>query len=180
MDQSKSVLLRSFYVILFFVGIGTFFIHEFGHWFAGVALGHDMIASPNHVSPRNPISVVDQGLVAAAGPLVTLVQGVIGFWLVRHRRSQLGFALLYMAFFMRLLAAGLSLLNPNDEARISLLLGVGMWTLPVAVVGGLFIPLLVASRELRLRFRDQFFCYLVASVAVTLIIGVDTIFWAKP
>ncbi len=121
----------------------------------------------------------DQGLVSAAGPLVTIAQGVVGFWLVRRRRSLPGFALLYMAFFMRLLAAALSLFKPNDEARVSQLLGLGTWTLHLAVVAGLFILLLAASRDLKLRFRDQFFCYLVASIVVTLIVGVDMAFWRK-
>jgi len=166
-------------VILFFVGVATFFIHELAHWIAGVALGHDMIATPNHVWSRSPLSVGDQAIVSASGPLVTIAQGIVGFWLVKNRRSQFGFALLYMAFFMRLLATGMSLFNPNDEARISQLLGLGSWTLPLIVVIALFILLVCASRELRLRFYDQFFCYLVASIVVTLIVGVDMALWRK-
>jgi len=175
--KSKWIFSRSFYAILFFVGIGTFFIHEFAHWLTGVALGHDMIASPNHVWPRDPMSVRYQGLVSAAGPLVTIAQGIAGFWLVNRGRSLLGFALLYMAFFMRLLATAMSLFNPNDEARVSQLLGVGTWTLPLIVVVGLFILVVAASRKLELTVRDQFFCYLVASVVVSLIVGVDMLFW---
>ncbi len=177
--MSKWILPRGFYAILFCVGIGTFFIHELAHWITGVALGHDMIASPNHVWSRDPMSVGDQGLVSAAGPLVTIAQAIVGFWLVKRGRSLLGFALLYMAFFMRLLATAVSLSNPNDEARVSQLLGWGTWTLPLTVVVGLFILLAAASRKLELSLRDQFFCYLVASVVVSLIVGVDMIFWRK-
>jgi hypothetical protein len=173
----KRIFSTSFYAILFCVGIGTFFIHELAHWLAGVALGHDMIASPNHVWSRSPMPVRDQSLVSAAGPLITIAQGVIGFWLVRRHRSQLGFALLYMAFFMRLVAAGISIFNPNDEARVSQLMGVGTWTLPLTVVAGLSFLFLVASRELKLKIRDQFFCYVVASIVIALIVGVDKAFW---
>ncbi|MEO8064429.1 MAG: hypothetical protein ABI821_16960 [Pseudomonadota bacterium] len=176
---AKWVFSRNFYAILFIVGIGSFLIHEFAHWIAGVALGHDMIASPNHVWPRDEISVRDMAIVAAAGPVVTIVQGVVGFWLVRRRHSQLGFALLYIAFFMRVLAAGLSLFNPNDEARVSQMLGLGTWTIPLVVVAGLAILLVSASRELKLKFRDQFFCYWVSAVVVTLIVGVDVAFWRR-
>ena len=177
--KSKSVFSRSFYAILFFVGIGSFLVHEFAHWVTGVALGHDMAASPNHVWPRDTVSIIDQGLISAAGPLVTVVQGLAGFLAVRRGRSHLGFALLYMAFFMRLLAAGMSVFNPNDEARVSQLLGLGAWTLPLIVVGGLFILVLAASRKLKLGFREHVFCYLVASVAVTLIVGMDMAFWRR-
>ncbi len=82
-----------------------------------------------------------------------------------------------MAFFMRLLAAGMNFFTPNDEARVSQLLGLGMWTLPLAVVVGLFALLVPASRELGLKFREHFICYLIASVVVILIVGVDLIFW---
>lgn len=179
MSSPKSVLTARFYAVLFFVGIGTFLVHEFAHWLTGVAIGHDMVATPNHVWSRDPMGALDQTMVSAAGPLVTLAQGILGFWLVKRRRSQFGFALLYMAFFMRLLAAGLSFSNPNDEARVSQLLGLGTWTLPLVVVAGLLGLLVAASRHLELRFRDQFFCYLSASIVVSLIVGVDMAFWRK-
>ncbi|MEO8268432.1 MAG: hypothetical protein ABI557_01855 [Aureliella sp.] len=149
------------------------------HWLAGASLGYDMVATPNHVWSKTPMSVNDQALVSGAGPLLTIAQGFLGFWLVRSQRSHFGFALLYVAFFMRLLAAGVSLFNPNDEARISQLLGLGTWTLPILVVVGLFVLVVSASRELRLIFRDQFFCYLVSSVVVTFIVGVDMALWGK-
>lgn len=179
MSHPKSVLTPKFYVVLFFVGIGTFFIHEFAHWIAGVAIGHDMVATPNHVWSRNPMSTFDQTIVSSAGPLITIAQGIMGFWLVKRHRSQVGFALLYMAFFMRLLAAGMSFFNPNDEARISQLLGLGTWTLPLIVVLGLFCLLMSASRNLKLKFRDQFLCYLLASIVVSLIVGADAALWRK-
>lgn len=179
MNNSKSVFNTRFFVILFLVGIGTFFIHEFAHWITGIALGHDMVATPNHVWSKNPMGEWDQMLVSATGPLVTITQGIIGFWFVKKWQSHFGFALLYMAFFMRLLATGMSFFNPNDEARVSQLLGLGTWTLPLIVVIGLFVLVVSASRELRLRLRDQVFCYLVASIAVSLIVGLDMALWGQ-
>lgn len=177
MSLQKSALPPRFYVTLFFVGIGTFLVHELAHWLTGIAIGHDMVATPNHVWSRNPMSALDQSMVSSAGPVITIAQGIVGFWLVKRHRSQFGFALLYMAFFMRLLAAGMSFFNPNDEARVSQLLGLGIWTLPLIVVAGLFGLLVSASRNLKLRSRDQLFCYLVASIVVTLIVGADAVLW---
>ena len=179
MSLQRSALPLKFYMNLFFVGIGTFLVHEFAHWLTGVAIGHDMVATPNHVWSKNPMSALDQAMVSAAGPVITIAQGIVGFWLVKNRQSQLGFALLYMAFFMRLLAAGMSFYNPNDEARVSQLIGFGTWTIPLIVVAGLFALLVSASRNLKLRFRDHFVCYLVASIVVTLIVGVDAALWRK-
>lgn len=179
MSSWKPVLDARFHLILFCVGIATFLVHESAHWLTGVAMGHDMVATPNHVRSSSPMDALDQALVSAAGPLVTIVQGILGFRLVRRNQSRPGFALLYMAFFMRLLAAGASLFNPNDEARLSQLLGLGTWTLPLVVVAGLLALLVSASRALRLRFSDQFCCYLVASIVASLIVGVDAMFWRK-
>ncbi len=161
------------------VGIASFLVHEFAHWLAGVVLGHEMVATLNSVSPVGAISVQDQMLILAAGPLVTIGQGIIGFLLVRRHASHFGFALLYMAFFMRLLAAGISFFNVNDEAKISQLAGLGTWAVPVAVVTGLLVLVILASRTLRLKFRDHLFCYLVSSAVITAIVGVDAVLWPK-
>lgn len=177
MRTATPVFSGRFHALLFAVGVATFCVHEFAHWITGVALGHDMVATPNHVWARDAIGTWDQARVAAAGPVVTIVQGVFGYLLVRRRRSHFGFALLYMAFFMRLLAAAVSVFNPNDEARISQLLGLGTWTLPALVVAGLLVLLVASSGALQLRFRDQFFCYLVASIVVSMIVGVDMLIW---
>lgn len=179
MARSTPIFTTRFFVTLFLVGIGSFLIHELAHWLAGVGLGYDMVATPNHVWPKTAMSVTDQVLVSGAGPLLTIAQALLGFWLVRSRSSHFGFALVYVAFFMRLLAAGVSLFNPNDEARISQMLGLGTWTLPALVVIGLLMLVVSASRQLRTSVRDQFFCYLVSSIAVTLIVGVDMALWGK-
>lgn len=179
MSESKAVFPARFHLLLFAVLVATFLVHEFAHWATGIALGHDMVATLNAVSPVGPVSRQHLLLIAAAGPLVTIAQGLAGFWWVRRARSHAGFALLYSAFFMRLLAAGVSVFNPNDEAKISQLLGLGPWTLPALVVGGLFWLVVRASRTLRLTLRDQLLCYVVASIAVTLVIGVDRVLWPK-
>lgn len=177
MNRQRTVLSARFHGTLFLVGIGTFLVHEFSHWLAGVALGYDMVATPNHVGSTGPMGPGHQALVSIAGPVVTIAQGLLGFWLVRHRRSLPGFALLYMAFFMRAVATGVSLFHPNDEARVSLYLGLGPWTLPLLVVAGLLVLVVSASWHLKLRLLDQFLCYLVASVVVSLIVGLDMMLW---
>lgn len=179
MPESKAVFPARFHLLLFAVLIATFLVHEFAHWAMGIALGHEMVATLNAVSPVGAVSRGHLLLIAAAGPLVTVAQGIAGFWMVRRSRSHAGFALLYAAFFMRLLAAGVSVFNPNDEAKISQLLGLGAWTLPALVVGGLFWLVVMASRALRLTFRDQLLYYVVASLAVTLVVGLDHVLWPK-
>jgi hypothetical protein len=173
MTRRPAVFPAAFYPMLFGVGLATFVVHEFAHWATGVALGHDMVATLNSVSTRGAVPLPDQVLIAAAGPAITLAQGLLGLWLAWARRAPLGFALLYSAFFMRLVAAGISVVHPNDEARIGQLLDIGTWTLPALVVGGLLLAVAWASRRLRLGWREQALCYLVMSLAISAIVGAD-------
>jgi hypothetical protein len=138
-----------------------------------------MQASPNHVWPVGDSGPADATLISAAGPAITIIQGVIGFFLVRNRAPLFGFALLYVAFFMRLLAAGASIFNENEEARISSYLGLGLWTIPAIVVTALFLLTYVGSRRLKLSLREQFFCYVAVSLAVSFVVGIDHTFFGK-
>ena len=164
---------------LFMVGVATFVVHEFFHWVAGTLLGYPMRITPNQVGPLTAMLPVHHTVMSAAGPLVTYVQAAVGYTLVRKRASLVGFAMVYMAFFMRLVAMGVSVFNPNDEARISRDLGLGLWTLPALVVGTLFILVYVCSRRLSVTVREQVVCYLVASAVVTVFVGADFLWFGK-
>lgn len=177
LDLKTPRLDRTFFVLLFLVGLATFVAHECAHWLVGVSLGYDMVMTPNRVWSTTDMTAGDDMLMSSAGPAITIAQGIIGFVLVRTRSSLTGFAMLYLAFFSRVLAGAVSFANPNDEARISHDLALGTWTLPAIIIAGLFALLYFASRRLGLTVRDQFFCYVVASVAVTLMVGMDYFFY---
>lgn len=51
-----------------------------------------------------------------------------------------------------------------------------LWPLPVAGGSGLFVLVYFASRKLNLSTRDQMYCYLIASVVVSMVVGVDAVF----
>ncbi|MGA7296583.1 MAG: hypothetical protein WBW92_03600 [Rhodanobacteraceae bacterium] len=179
MPTHRARLGKGFHLALFAIGIASFVAHEFAHWVVGESLGHTMQASLNHVWPLDPVSRSHQLLISAAGPALTLILGIAGFVLVRMRDSLTGFALLYMAFFSRLLAAAVSIFNPNDEARISVQLGLGFWTMPAIVVLVLFALTVLASARLKLSLRDQLYCYATASVAVTAVVVADRLLLAS-
>lgn len=172
MSLKPATLPPRFYAILLATGWLTFLFHELAHWSTGTMLGHSMLLELNQVQALDPMPPGHALLVDAAGPLVTVLQAIVGFAML-CRRSNLGFALLYNAFFMRLLATGVSAWHPNDEMRISTELGLGAWTLPVLVATGLLILVVAASRRLKLTLRDQLLAYAVTSVTVTTIVAVD-------
>lgn len=168
-------LKKSFFAWLFLVFLITNVIHEFAHWLAGAAFGAEMTPTLNAIRVSSPMIPWHKAVLDAAGPAVTIVQAIIALVFVLRSGSYKAFAFLYAAMFMRLVAGLVTVINPNDEARLSMFLELGMWTLPVAVAALLVALVARAHRRLGLNWKDQLVCYLAASVAVSLIVGVDRV-----
>jgi hypothetical protein len=162
-----------FYGLVFVAGVITFALHEGGHWLAAVLLGHDAHYGLNSAGAVGAVSAADHALISAAGPALTVLQALIALWLVQTRASAAAWIFLFWAAFMRLLATVVSLFHANDEARISAWLGWGAWTLPVIVTAGLLVLLAVGSRRLRVSWKTLALSWVVASVAVSAVIGLD-------
>lgn len=159
-------------ILVFFIGN---LVHESAHWLTGAALGFDMRFGLNAVSYLSPTQPWQRALADIAGPAITIAQGVLAYILVMRHASLKIYAFLYAAFFMRLVAGLVSVMHPNDEAQVSMFLGLGKWTLPVLVAVGLLVLVFTASRRLQLNWKDQLASYAVASIAVSAIVGLDRI-----
>lgn len=165
----------SFYGLVFVAGFVTFALHEGGHWLAAVLLGHEAYFGLNSAGARGAVSTVDHMIISAVGPAVTVVQALVALWLVQARASAAAWIFLFWAAFMRFMATVISLFNPNDEARISEWLGWGMWTLPVLVTAALFALLAVGSVRQRVSWKTLALTWVVASVAVSAVVGLDMV-----
>jgi hypothetical protein len=151
----------------------SYLIHEAAHWLMGATLGMDVQFRLNAVRYLSPTTPWQRALADAAGPLVTIAQALLAYFMVQRGASVRAFAFLYVAAFMRFAAGVVSIVYPNDEARLSLAAGLGKWTLPVVVAAGLVVLAYKGSRRLRLTWKDQVLCYLVASLAISAIVGLD-------
>lgn len=167
----------TFYLLLFVAVPATFIIHEFAHWMTGELLGYSMMMSLNAVSPAEGVyrSAIDAMIVSAAGPLITILQAVIAYLLIRRSGRSVFYPFLFVALFMRAAAMLVSIANPNDEARISMMLGIGTWTLPALVIAGLFVLTWMASRTLRLHWSVNVYSYIVASIGVTGVVYLNAV-----
>ncbi len=159
-----------FYLLVFVAGFVTFTLHEGGHWAVAELLGHDGFFSLNRAGAREAPGADHMALITAAGPAVTILQGLIAFALVQARRSALAWIFLFWAAFMRLMATVISLWNPNDEARLSEHFGLGGWTLPIVVTVALLALFAVGSRRVRVRWTTLGLTWLVASAAISAIV----------
>lgn len=159
-----------FYGLLLLAGLITFVLHEGAHWAAAELLGYEGHFGLNRAGARGTVADGDRLLITAAGPAMTIVQGLVAWGLVQARGSRIAWAFLFQAAFMRLMATAITLWNPNDEARVGVQLGLGTWVLPVMVTLGLFALLALASRRLRVRWSTVGLSWLVASAGVTAIV----------
>lgn len=165
----------TFYAWFALVAVATYLIHEAAHWVVGAALGYPVSYGINSVIPGASMSPIDHMLMSAAGPAVTVATAWIAFFFVMRRESLVAYAVLYFALFMRVIAAGVSVFNLNDEARISDMLGFGPWLLPGLVVLALLVPTVIASRHLRLSWKVNVLAYVVSSLVAAAVVGLDMV-----
>jgi hypothetical protein len=153
----------------------TFAIHEAAHGLAGALLGYDMRVTINGARPVDPrgITPVARDIISAAGPAVTLVQGVLAAALASATGWVAAFHIALAALWMRILAAVASIRNPNDEARLGLSWDMGYWTLHILVIGVLAMAVLVAARAARAGGRSALFATVAAIAGLTFVVVIE-------
>jgi hypothetical protein len=175
MRDNKGRVGATFYGMFAVIAVATFLIHEAAHWLMGAALGYEVSYGINSVIPGSAMTASDHILMSAAGPAVTILIALAAFAVVMRRQSLTAYAILYFALFMRVIAAGVSVFNLNDEARISDMLGWGPWALPAVVILALLTLTIIASRHLRLSWKLNVLAYVVSSLVTAAVVGLDMI-----
>ena len=147
----------------------TYILHEGGHWGMGKILGYDMWIKINSVGLASGEYSAEwhRQLVGAGGPLMTIIQAIIAFIIVRKHKAISAFAFLFAAFMMRVTAMLVSIKNPNDEAGVGVWLGLGPWGLFVLVVAFLLFLTLRGGSYMKLGWRTYVFAYLIVSITIT-------------
>jgi len=137
----------------------TFFIHEVTHWLAGELLGNRMGMTLNAAWPLsgNYLQRWHATAVSAVGPLITMLQAALAFMMFRRMPMRWIYPFLLTPAVMRILALCMNLINPQDEGRISLSLGIGLLTLPILVCAVLVSLVVKASRREKLSGRYNAF-----------------------
>ncbi len=127
----------------------TSLLHELAHWVTGELLGNRMAMNLNAAFPVNGIYLQPwhAHIVTAAGPIFTVLQGLVVYLLTQKYKNKFLYLFLLTALIMRALALFMNFLTPNDEGRISLALGLGLLTVPIVVCSILFLLTWRASRQ---------------------------------
>ena len=153
-------------VTIFLIGAAWIF-HEFVHWLTAELMGLDSIMKLNSVSYVDPKSAteVQKAIVSISAPFATILQAVVAFfWLNKKGWNKYVYPLLFMAFYMRLLAGVLNIFMPNDEARVSIYLGLGTFTLSILVSSFLFWLVYSISKRYQLNWKFQLWNFILTSI----------------
>src|SRR5690606_9613427 len=153
----------------------TWIIHEFGHWLTAEALGYDAILRINGVAYTNgeDVEAAHQIMVSAAGPIITVFQALVVYYLLLRKWNKYLFPILFCAFYMRVLAGGMNFVNLNDEGRISSFLEIGTFTLPVIVSVALFLMVYGIAKKHDLRWKFSLITFLVIMITSSALILTD-------
>jgi hypothetical protein len=133
LQTNNRLTIRYIFTTLIAV-VFTWLLHEFTHWVTGEALGNDMSMTLNAAFPKNGVytSANDETLTSIAGPLITLLQALVVYVLLKKKASSyLWFPFLFTCFYMRLIAGFMNFIMLNDEGRVSQDIGIGTFTLSV-------------------------------------------------
>jgi hypothetical protein len=163
---------------LLVIVFGTFMIHEAGHFLVGRLLGYQMVVTLNSAFPVGGYhSPLHATLANLGGPIVTMLQALVAVALIQRGWGMMVYGILFAAFSMRALAAGISVVHPNDEARISMALGWNQWIFPLLVIGILLFLVAYAHQRLKLHWSVNAWSWLVVSIGVALVVVIDNVFF---
>ena len=157
----------------------TWIIHEFAHWLTSELFGYETIMRLNGTSPVNGEKPTDlhKNVISASGPVITIIQALVAFvFLKSWNWNKYIYLFLFTAFYMRILAGFMNLINPNDEGRISAFLEIGIFTLPIIVSGILFYMVYKTSSKYELNWKFQLWTTIIIMIASSILILSDQLF----
>ncbi|MCH2195539.1 hypothetical protein [Kordia sp.] len=157
----------------------TWFIHEFAHWLTSELLGYKAFMRLNGVGTinREKPAEIHQAIISISGPIITILQAVIAFLLLKSKGwHKLLYLVLFTAFYMRFMAGIMNFMNPNDEARVGQYLGIGTHTLSLVVSIFLFTLVYIISKKYKLNWKFQLVTILLVLIISWAIIFADQYF----
>lgn len=162
----------TYFTIMIIATFFTFFFHEMSHWIAYELLGYDAGFTLNGASVKDnsiKLTKTHRIITSAAGPLFTIFQGILFYFLLVKKKSKLLYPFLFIPFTMRLGATWANQFQPNDEGRISLDLGLDLYTISTVVVCFLLFLVIKTSRRSKLSVVLNLVTFVVS---LLLILGV--------
>jgi len=145
----------------------TFFFHEISHWLSYELFGYDAGFTLNGASLKDStikLSKTHRIVTSASGPLFTIFQGILFYFILRKHNSIMLYPFLFLPFIMRLGASWANQFQPNDEGRISLDLDLNLYAISTIVVAFLFLLVFKISRKNKFSIRLNIITFIISVV----------------
>lgn len=97
----------------------TYFFHECAHWLAYLfyEINAQLIVNTILLPKEIRLSSIQKVLIYGSGVFFSLLQGVIGFWIVQKKETVFGFYLLLSAAIFRWTAIIQGIFSSSDELK---------------------------------------------------------------
>lgn len=170
------------YIFPIFISVfASTILHEIAHWSMGEVLGNKMIATLNgtYASSGNYLQDWHRNYVTMAGPVFTVLQAVLFYFLIlKYRRIEL-YPFLFFPFVFRVAAGLANFAGPNDEGRFGMSLGIGLFTVSIVVCSFLYHLVFNMSKRLNIRLKFNIISFFLCVLFLLFLTFIDHKFQIK-
>ncbi|HCY74396.1 MAG TPA: hypothetical protein DHV28_00610 [Ignavibacteriales bacterium] len=168
----KKLLVR-LYLLVIPIAYFSYLFHELGHWSVGEILGNDMIYSLNYVWPRTGhyLSESHNLYVSIGGPAFTILLAVVSLLILEKYSTIYAYPFLFFQFVCRFFSLVFGGFTQQDEARISLVIGLGSYTVGIIVLTILLLIVIRASYKLKIDLKHIGYFFTVSILSELMVIA---------
>lgn len=172
MNIDKKNLIR-LYLLFIPIAYLSYLFHEFGHWIVGEILGNDMTYSLNNVFPRdgNYLNESHNLYVSMGGPAFTIFLALASLIILEKYSTIYAYPVLFFQFITRFFSLVFGEFNQQDESRISLIMGLGTYTVGIISMIILLIIVIRASYKFKIDLKQNGYFFTVSILSQLLVIA---------
>ncbi len=171
--NAENKLSWKFMLLFIPVAYASYLFHEFGHWVIGEVLGNNMLYSLNNVTPQSGhyIDASHNLYSSIGGPAFTILLSLLFLLIIEKYKTMYAYPFVFFQWFIRFFSLVFGGFGQQDEAGISAILGLGKYTVAIAVLLILFLIVLRASYLIRIDLKINSYIFTVSTVCDLLVIG---------
>ena len=168
----------TYIIVLFGAVLLSCFFHEFAHWIAGELLGNKMSMSFNGASPVSGEYRHDwnANIITISGPVFTVLQGIVFYFILYRSKNTYLYPFLFFPFVYRFFAGLANTFGPNDEGRIGLSLGIGLYTISILFSGFLLFLIVRFSIKNKVNLKFNLITFLLSAISLLVVVFLDQYF----
>jgi hypothetical protein len=173
MANTENRLSLKFMLLFIPIAYASYLFHEFGHWIVGEVLGNNMAYSLNNVWPRSGhfLDPSHDLYVTIGGPAFTILLSLLFLLIIERYKTMYAYPVVLFQFVLRFLSLVAGGFAKQDEAIISVILGLGTYTVAIIVLLILFLIVIRASYLLRVGLKKNSYLFSMSILCDVLVIG---------